>query len=64
MSQGRHSEAVFESVIEADPLRNGHVRVAPEGVDHKRTIVLLKENRAALIDAAVTSQIDVGEFAA
>jgi len=30
----------------------------------ERTITLLKERRAALIAAAVTGQIDVGEFAA
>ena len=60
----RHSEAAFETVIEAEPLQSGRMRIAPKDVDRERTIALLKERRAALIAAAVTGQLDVGEFAA
>lgn len=38
MSQGRHSEAAFETVIEAHLLQNGYVQVAPEGFDRERAI--------------------------
>ena len=38
MSQGRHSEAAFETVIEAHLLENGYVPVAPEGFDRDRAI--------------------------
>jgi hypothetical protein len=55
----RHSEAAFETVIEAHLLWNGYMPVARE-----RTIPLLEEHRAALIAATVTGQPDVGEFAA
>jgi hypothetical protein len=64
MSQGRHSEAAFETVIKAEPLQNGRMGIAPKGVDRERTIALLKERRAALIAPAVSGQLDVGEFAA
>lgn len=38
MSQGRHSEAAFETVIEAHVLQNGYVPVAREGFDRERAI--------------------------
>ena len=38
MSQGRHSEAAFETVIEAHLLENGYVPFAPEGFDRERAI--------------------------
>ena len=38
MSAGRHSEAAFETVIETHLLKNGYVRVAPEGFDRERAI--------------------------
>ena len=38
MSQGRHSEAAFETVIEAHLLENGYVPVAREGFDRERAI--------------------------
>ena len=38
MSQGRHSEAAFETVIEAYLLENGYVPFAPEGFDRERAI--------------------------
>ena len=65
MSHPRHSEAV----IEAQLLTNGDVAVARDSFDRKRaifpetgperTIILLKERRAALIAAAVTGKINV-----
>jgi hypothetical protein len=42
----RHSAAAFETVIEADPLQGGRMRIAPKGVDRARTIALLGECRA------------------
>ena len=38
MSQDRHSEAAFETVIEAHLLENGYVPVAREGFDRERAI--------------------------
>ncbi len=38
MSQGRHSEAAFETVIEAHLLQNGYVPVAREAFDRERAI--------------------------
>jgi type I restriction enzyme R subunit len=38
MSQGRHSEAAFETVIEAHLLQNGYVPVARESFDRERAI--------------------------
>ena len=38
MSVGRHSEAAFETVIEAHLLQNGYVPVAREGFDRERAI--------------------------
>ncbi len=38
MSQGRHSEAAFETVIEAHLLQNGYTPVAREGFDRERAI--------------------------
>ena len=38
MSQGRHSEAAFETVIEAHLLENGYVPVARDGFDRERAI--------------------------
>ena len=36
MSQGRHSEAAFETVIEAHLLQNGYTQIAREGFDRER----------------------------
>jgi len=38
MSNGRHSEAAFETVIETHLLTNGYTPVAPEGFDRERAI--------------------------
>ena len=38
MSQGRHSEAAFETVIEAHLLENGYVPIDREGFDRERAI--------------------------
>ncbi|HAZ60744.1 MAG TPA: type I restriction endonuclease subunit R [Gammaproteobacteria bacterium] len=38
MSNGRHTEAAFETVIEAHLLQNGYVPVAREGFDRERAI--------------------------
>jgi type I restriction enzyme, R subunit len=38
MSSGRHSEAAFETVIEAHLLANGYLRIAREGFDRDRAI--------------------------
>jgi len=38
VSSGRHSEAAFETVIEAHLLQNGYVPVAREGFDRERAI--------------------------
>jgi type I restriction enzyme R subunit len=38
MSDGRHSEAAFETVIEDYLLRNGYVRITIEGFDRERAI--------------------------
>ena len=38
MSQGRHSEAAFETVIQAHLLQNGYVPVARDGFDRERAI--------------------------
>ena len=38
MSQGRHSEAAFETVIEAHLLQNGYISVASDGFDRERAI--------------------------
>ena len=38
MSQGRHSEAAFETAIEAHLLHNGYVPVDGEGFDRERAI--------------------------
>ena len=38
MSAGRHSEAAFETVIEAHLLQNGYVPIAREGFDRERAI--------------------------
>ena len=38
MSQGRHSEAAFETAIEAHLLENGYVLVSREGFDRERAI--------------------------
>src|SRR5437879_3995213 len=38
MSQGRHSEAAFETVIEAHLLQNGYVPIARDGFDRDRAI--------------------------
>ena len=38
MSQGRHSEAAFETAIEAHLLENGYVPVSREGFDRERAI--------------------------
>ncbi|MCY3787893.1 MAG: type I restriction endonuclease [Gemmatimonadetes bacterium] len=38
MNQGRHTEAAFETVIEAHLLRNGYVRIEGEGFDRERAI--------------------------
>jgi len=38
MSTSRHSEAAFETVIEAHLLQNGYVPVAPESFDRERAI--------------------------
>ncbi len=38
MSQGRHSEAAFDTVIEAHILQNGYVPVAREGFDREHAI--------------------------
>lgn len=38
MSNGRHSEAAFETVIEAHLLQNGYVPVSREGFDRERAI--------------------------
>ena len=38
MSQGRHSEAAFETVIEAHLLAHGYVPTEPEGFDRERAI--------------------------
>ena len=59
LMSGRHSEAAFEPVIEVQLLRKGYMPFASA-----RAIALLKERRAALIAAAVTGQLDVGEFRA
>lgn len=56
----RYPEA-FESVIDIGPLRIGHVRVAREVVDRKRTIAQLDERHAALISATVTGQLSVAD---
>ena len=64
MNQDRHSETAFEAVIEARLLPKGYVPVCRESFDRARAIALPKERRAALIAAAVTGQLDVGEFAA
>ena len=62
----RHPEAAFEAVIEAVNLQSGRMRIAPKDVERERTIAPLKGRRAflILIAAAVTGQLDVGEFAA
>jgi type I restriction enzyme, R subunit len=38
MSQARHTEGAFETVIEAHLLQNGYARIAPEGFDRERAI--------------------------
>ena len=38
MSTARHSEAAFETVIEAHLLQNGYTPVAREGFDRERAI--------------------------
>ncbi len=38
MNDSRHSEAAFETVIEAHLLANGYTPVAPEGFDRERAI--------------------------
>ena len=38
MSDGRHSEAAFETVIEAHLLANGYTRIESEGFDRERAI--------------------------
>ena len=38
MNQGRHSEAAFETVIEAHLLQEGYVPIASEGFDRERAI--------------------------
>ena len=38
MSQGRHSEAAFETVIEAHLLENGYMPITGEGFDRDRAI--------------------------
>jgi hypothetical protein len=52
----RHTEAIFEIIIEADLLANSRSLWTGRA---KRTIALLKVRRAALIAAAVTGQIAV-----
>ena len=64
MSQGRHSEAAFATVIEARLLSKGYVPICREGFDRARATALLKKHRASRIAATVTGQLDVGEFAA
>jgi len=38
MNNSRHSEAAFETVIEAHLLANGYTPIAPEGFDRERAI--------------------------
>jgi hypothetical protein len=64
MSQGWHSEAAFEVILDARLLSKGFVPLCREGFDRERTIPLLKGSRAAPIAAAVTGQLTMAEFAA
>ena len=66
MSYPRHSDAAFETVIEAQLLANGYLSVDRDSFDRQPavlpetvtepTIILLKERRAALIAAASDGQ--------
>ena len=54
MNTPRHSEATFETVIEAHLLHNGYVQMDGKGFDRERAI---------FPGTVLAFRIDVGEFA-
>jgi hypothetical protein len=63
MSQTRHSEASFETVVEAHLLANGYVTVSRDAPTQQQSALspCFKEHRTALIAAAMTGRNTIHE---
>lgn len=59
MNSPRHSEAAFETVIEAHLLQNGYAKTAREGFDRERAIFPETEFRPVELTGADDGQLRV-----